>query len=188
MWKYITKIITLVIVTIPLTCHADALTSTDIDRYLKSYPAVTDLLGQITKKIKKDDNVNTQIAVAQMEGRMHRKMAGIIGGWPEQVTLMEVLQKQGFKSIEDWALVADRISGVVMASTWVMAATAMGNNNKPLREDLNLFAYLDDKKNDAALREKYRGQLDEMCDRLCYDKADIKIVRGKYAEIASVLK
>jgi hypothetical protein len=75
-----------------------------------------------------------------------------------------------------------------MASTWVMGATAMGNNNKPLREDLNLFAYLDDKNNDPALRKKYRGQLDEMCDRLCYDKADIKVVRSKYTEITATLK
>ncbi len=141
MWKSISRMAALVFVALPILCHADALTNADIDRYLKAYPLVIETLDQITAKIKKtDDKQDTKLAIAYMDGRMHRQLVNYIEGWSELEKLRKITRDQGFASINDWALVADRISGVIMSSTWVMGATALSNNNKPLREDLNLFA------------------------------------------------
>ncbi|NOY66650.1 MAG: hypothetical protein GXP13_04480 [Gammaproteobacteria bacterium] len=72
-----------------------------------------------------------------------------------------------------------------MSASWVMGAATMGG--PPLREDSNLFAYLDDTKNKLSLRKKYKSQLDEMCKKLCFDKADLDVVRKNFTKISSVL-
>lgn len=186
MWKPFFKSIMFIVFVFPIIVHADALSNADIERYVKSYPLVKKVLDKINTRISTDKKLDIDLAMAQMEGAMHRKIIVLINGWPEQVQLKNILQKQGFSKLEDWALVADRIGGVIMSASWVMGAASMGSD-KPLREDMNLFAYLDDNRNDMALRKKYRLQFGEMCDRLCYEHSDIEMVRKNYTKITSVL-
>jgi len=185
MFKYSSRILLILAVLFSNVCFAEMLSNNDINLYLKTFPVASNTLDKVTAKIGKDKKLNIELAMGQMEGNMHRKMMGMIKGWPEHALLKEIVKKQGFKSIDDWALVADRISGVIMSTSMVMMTASMGE--KPLREDMNLFAYLDDKKNDAGLRKKYKDQLAEMCDRLCYKKTDLESVKNNYAKITNVL-
>jgi hypothetical protein len=56
-----------------------------------------------------------------------------------------------------------------------------------LTMETNLFTYLSDKSNDSGLRKKFSDQLNEVCERLCYDTTDLPVVGARYEEVQSAI-
>lgn len=191
MWKISLTLFALLGLTLPSLSTAAAITDADVDRFLKSVPPTSESLKQIKARIESEKDLSKALTMAQLEGRLHREMVKLSGGWPEQDELKEQVKQTGFNSIEQWALIADRIMGVISSAQWVVAAASMPipNSDEPtLAPDTNLFAYLDDETNDTTLVQKYDEQLGEMCERLCYDSADLPVVGARYDEIKTMLK
>ncbi|MEJ2592512.1 MAG: hypothetical protein P8178_14150 [Candidatus Thiodiazotropha sp.] len=170
---------------------AASITDDEIDRFLVSIPVTSDLLDQVRAKLKQDNGLSKKLAVAQLDGKYMREIVSSIKSWPEYPQLEKQVKTSGFDSVDDWSLVVDRVFGVVSSAHWVtlVASMPIPNGPKPVLErDSNLFDYLGDEANDPKMREKYGRQLAEMCEKMCYDTADLPVVGARYNEIESVIK
>jgi hypothetical protein len=170
---------------------ATTITNDEIDRFLVSIPTTSDLLNQVRTKLKQDKTLSKKLAVAQLDGKFMRETVSAIKSWPEYPELEKLVKISGFDSVDDWSLVVDRVFGVVSSAHWVVltASMPMPNGDTPaLKQDSNLFDYLNDEANDAKMREKYSKQLAELCEKMCYDSSDLPIVGARYNEIKSVIK
>jgi hypothetical protein len=176
------------IATLPV--FAAAITDDQIDRFLVSVPVTSDLLDQVRAKLKQDEGLSKKLAVAQLDGKYMREIVSTIKSWPEYPELEKLVKTSGFDSVDDWSLVVDRVFGVVSSAHWVtlVASMPIPNGPKPVLErDSNLFEYLGDEANDSKMREKYGQQLAQMCEKMCYDTADLPVVGARYNEIESVI-
>jgi len=186
MRMYLVKLIMCVAILFPVAGYTAPLTDADVEYYIKTYPLVSDVLEKIYTKIGDNDDMSMDLAGEQIKGRMYRKTIEMIVGWAERKQLENIVIKQGFKNLADWALLADRIVSVNMSLKWVVGLASM-TGDKSLNKNTNLFTYLDNNKIDMTLRKKYRQHLNEMCDRMCYEKSDLEMFRKNYAKISKVL-
>jgi hypothetical protein len=111
--------------------------------------------------------------------------------WPEYPKLEEIVTASGFSSIDDWSLVVDRVFGVVSSAHWVVLVASMptsNSNTSKLTVDTNLFEFIQNEDNDPELREKYRNELADMCEKMCYDESDLAVVGARYDEIQTIIK
>lgn len=176
---------------VPLLAAAATLTDADIDKFIRAVPVTAPALDTMKSKIERDDALGKSMTLAQMDGRLHRELIKLTAAWPEQTQLADQVKNEGFDSVDEWALVADRITAVIASAQWVVAAASMptpGSDQATLDADTNLFDYLQDDANDASLRSKYRQQLAEMCERMCFDTSDLPAVSKRYKDINAALE
>lgn len=176
---------------VPLLAASATLTDPDIDKFIRAVPVTAPALDSMKSKIERDDALGKTMTLAQMDGRRHRELIKLTAAWPEQAQLADQIKNEGFDSLKEWALVADRITAVIASAQWVVAAASMpipGSDHATLDVDTNLFAYLQDEANDASLRSKYRQQLAEMCERMCFDTSDLPVVSKRYKDINAALE
>ncbi|MES9992376.1 MAG: hypothetical protein ABW098_10515 [Candidatus Thiodiazotropha sp.] len=192
MKQYLIHLIAVICLVASVPAYSSTITNNEIDRFLKSIPITTDLLDKIKAKVKKHDGLAKKLSKAQLEGKYMREMVSELKAWPEYPELESLVRKSGFASTEEWSLVVDRVFGVVSSAHWVVLVASMPMPNSDttpvLTRDSNLFEFLNDKNTDPKLRDKYAKQLDEMCQKMCYDQSDLPVVGARYNEIESVIK
>lgn len=170
----------------PSIIFADALSNSDIDKYLKAVPAVSGLLDQLAIEVKADRSVRKKISIAQMEARKNRELIKIFSNKPAIDQIEDRVKQAGFSDLSSWALTADRIEGVIMSTQWVIAAASI-DADAPIKIGMNIFAYIDNEKNDLKWRNKYKRQILDMCKKICFDTTDSNVVKARYTDILKVL-
>jgi hypothetical protein len=173
-----------------MTVFAEAITDAEIDKFVLSAPKTGGTIQRIKGKIIKDKSLSKLLSDAQVEGAYMRKMVKIVKEWPEYPDLEESVKASGFSSVEEWALVSDRVLGVIMSANWVVLTGSLKtakSKSPALTMETNLFTYLSDKSNDSGLRKKFSDQLNEVCERLCYDTTDLPVVGARYEEVQSAI-
>lgn len=169
---------------------AETITDAEIDKFVVSAPKTGATIKSIKAKINKDTKLSKLLSDAQVEGAYMRKLVKVVKEWPEYPALENSVKEAGFGSVDEWALVSDRVLGVIMSANWVVLT---GSLQKPkskspaLTMETNLFTYLNDESNDSGLRKKFGDQLNEVCERLCYDTSDLPVVGARYEEVQSAI-
>ncbi len=192
MKKYLSLLLAVFLLSLSIPAFSAAVTNDEIDRLLNSIPITSNLLDEIKAKVDQDKPLSKRLTKAQLDGKYMREMMREIEAWPEHAALETLVKQSGFDSLDNWSLTVDRVFGVISSAQWVVlvASMPMPNSDAPpvFKRDSNIFEFLNDEKNDPKLREKYGKQLEDMCARMCYDKADLNVVGARYSEIESVIK
>jgi hypothetical protein len=191
MKQYLTHLFAAICLLASIPVFSSTITNNEIDRFLTSIPITSDLLDKVKAKVKKDDDLSKKLSKAQLEGKYMREMISELKDWPEYPKLEALVKQSGFTSVDEWSLVVDRVFGVVSSAHWVVLVASMPIPNSDaapaLTRDTNLFDFLNNKKNDPKLRDKYGKQLAQMCKKLCYDQSDLPVVGARYKEIELVI-
>jgi hypothetical protein len=191
MKEYVIHLFTTLFLIVSIPAFSSTITNSDIDRLLKSTPITSHLLERVKTKVNTDDDLSTKLSIAKLEGQYMRELVNELRGWPEYPELEEMLKQSGFTSVDDWSLLVDRVFSVVSSVQWVVF---MASNPKPnsdstllLTHEINLFEFLSNSKYDSRLRDKYEKQLEQMCEKLCYDRSDLSIIGARYREIEPII-
>ncbi len=169
---------------------AETITNAELDMFLACAPKISATINRIRNQLNKEAKFSERLSTAQVEGNYMREMLRLVREWPEYPALEKAVKGVGFETVDAWSFVADRVLGVIMSANYVVLTGSLAekeSESPALNVDTNIFTYLNDESNDPVLRMKFRDQLQEVCEKLCYDTADLLVVGARYEELQAAL-
>lgn len=170
---------------IPSIALGEGLTDSEIDKFLKSMDEISNQMETVKQEL--DPELSKQIMMAAFDGKTYRTMITLIKGKEQYPLFEKSVINSGYKDMEEWAYVGDRLSSVLTIAMFVGASNSMQAGEDVIPRDANIFAAAKDDSIPEARRNTINEQLLSMCNDKCVVAADLEPVGRRYADIKPVL-
>jgi len=169
----------------PCIALGEGLTDSEIDKFLKSMDVISGQMETVKQEL--DPEISKQIMLASFDGKTYRTMITLIKDKKEYPLFEKGVIDSGYKDIEEWAYVGDRLSSVLTVAMFVGASNSMQAGEDVIPRDANIFAAAKDNSIPQARRNTINEQLQSMCNDKCVVASDLEPVGRRYDDIKAAL-
>ena len=162
----------------------DPLSDEDIDRHISALPIMIDLFRDLRDKLGSNPKTAKIISDAPLKSGFRTIIdTGKNERLGEYNSMEKIALEHDFESIEEWALVNDRVETLFLHAANIAVFPAPYGKNSGITKDTDIFAYINDETKPENIRQRISESFVDVCEEYCVEPSDLESVSRRYSDL-----